>query len=300
MRHRASSRLVVTLVAVLALVGAACTTDVAEDTTTTTTAAVQTTTTVATFDLLAAVDDYASAIPDGFNAVGDIDAFKDAIAAGAYVIDVRQPSEYEEGHIEGAVNIPLRELGENLDKIPTDRQVFVYCQSGHRAAMALSSLGLMGYDNVRSYAASYKGWTAAEEPVTTDATAPETFEALDVQPELFAAVNGFLTTIPEGWLSAGDVAKVAEAMDVGAFMLDVRSATEYSEGHIPGALNIPLRELAARFDEVPTDTQVISYCKSGHRQAMSIPLMHVLGNETAKGFPASWNGWVDASQPTET
>lgn len=165
--------------------------------------------------------------------------------------------------------------------------------------MALSSMGMMGYDNVRSFAPSYKGWTEAGEPVTTEATAPDTFEALDVAPEMFAAVNGFLTTIPEGWLSAGAVEKVVEAIDAGAYMLDVRSETEYAEGHIPGAANIPLRDLAARFDELPTDMNVISYCKSGHRQAMSLPIMHVLGNETAKGFPASWNGWVDAGQPTE-
>ena len=79
-----------------------------------------------------------------------------------------------------------------------------------------------------------------------------------------------------------------------------RTADEYAVGHIPGAANIPLREIAARYGEIPEDASVISYCKSGHRQAMSIPIMHVLGNTTSKGFPASYNGWVDANEPVET
>ena len=68
------------------------------------------------------------------------DKFKDALTAGAYLIDVRETSEYAEGHIEGAVNIPLRTLTQNLAMIPTDRQVFVYCKSGYRAGLATSRI----------------------------------------------------------------------------------------------------------------------------------------------------------------
>lgn len=47
----------------------------------------------------------------------------------------------------------------------------------------------------------------------------------------------------------------------GAFMLDVRPAHEYLAGHYPGAVSIPLDELAARMDEVPRDRRVIVYCR---------------------------------------
>lgn len=317
MTTRARARAVVALIAVLALFGAACGDDAADETTTPTTQAPATTvaptteappateapTTTAvveTFDLVEAVDAYAAAIPEGFGAVGDITAFKDAMTAGAYVIDVREPSEYAEGHIPGAVNIPLRELGDNLNMIPTDRQVFIYCASGHRAGMALSSLGMMGYDNVISFVPGWKGWSAAGEEVSTEAVTAETFAVPDISKEMFAAVDGFLATIPEGWLIAGDAATVDEALSAGALALDVRDTGEYGEGHIPGALNIPLRELAARFDEIPTGQNVISYCISGHRQAMSLPMIHVLGNDATKGFPASYLGWTDAGMPIET
>ena len=96
------------------------TTTVVEETTTT--EAEETTTTEAPFDLEAAVAEYAANIPEGWMAVGDITAFKDAVeASGALVIDVREPGEYAEGFILNAVNMPLRTLGENLDKIPTEQ-----------------------------------------------------------------------------------------------------------------------------------------------------------------------------------
>ena len=55
-------------------------------------------------------------------------------------------------------------------------------------------------------------------------------------------------------------------------LVDVRTPEEFSSGHIPGAVNIPVQELADRLSEVPTDEDVIVYCRSGNRsgQAMTI------------------------------
>jgi rhodanese-related sulfurtransferase len=166
--------------------------------------------------------------------------------------------------------------------------------------MGLSSLGMLGYGNVTAFPPGYAGWTAAGEVVSTEVPTAEIHTVPEIPREMLAAVGGFLSTIPEGWLSAGDVSTVNDAIDAGAQMLDVRTADEYAAGHIPGALGIPLREIGVRFNEIPTDAQVISYCKSGHRQAMSVPIIHVLGNSGTKGFPASYNGWTEASQPVET
>ena len=69
------------------------------------------------------------------------------------------------------INIPLRDLAQNLDMIPTDRQVFIYSKSGWRAGIALSSLGLMGYGNVLAFPPGWNGWTEAGEPVTNSMAA---------------------------------------------------------------------------------------------------------------------------------
>ena len=65
--------------------------------------------------------------------MGKLDDVKAAIDSGIYLIDVREPGEYAEGHIPGAVNIPLRTVAQSLDMIPSDQPVLVYCASGLRA-----------------------------------------------------------------------------------------------------------------------------------------------------------------------
>ena len=196
------------LVLALAMVAAACSSDdsaddAADDTTTTTTVAETTTTTEAAFDLTAAVDDYLANIPEGFLAIGDVQVFKDGVeASGALVVDVREESEYAEGHIPGAVNIPIRTLTQNLDKIPTDRQVYIYCKSGFRAAQSLSALGLVGYDNVLSYKPGWDGWTEAGEEVSTEDTMAEVVGAPDIEPELLAAVDALHVDDPR-WIQLG-------------------------------------------------------------------------------------------------
>ena len=270
----------------------------------TTEAPAETTTTAAPepeFDLVAAVLEYESTIPEGWMNVGDVVAFKDAVeASDALVIDVRQPSEYEEGHIPGAVNIPLRELAANVDKIPTDRQVFVYCKSGYRAGVAVSSLRMMGYDNALSFSGSWLAWTGAEEEVSTEAAEAEVVGDPGFEPELVAAVDGFLSTIPDGWLTAGDVEAVKTAHEAGTFLLDIRTPGEYAEGYILDATNIELRTLAANMDQIPKDKQVIVYCKSGFRASLSVPVLHVLGFDNVKAFTGSYKAWVEAGEEVTT
>jgi rhodanese-related sulfurtransferase len=293
------------LTLVMAMISAACSSG--DDATTTTaaatatTAAPATTTTAVAFDLNASVDGYLSGIPEGFYAVGDVDVFKDGVeASGALVIDVREVGEYEEGHVPGAVNIPIRTLAANLDKIPTDRQIYVYCKSGFRAAEALSSLGMLGYDNVLSYKPGWNGWTEANQEVSTEAAMAEVVGAPDIEPELLAAVDGFLSTIPEGYYSAGDAAAVQEAVDAGASLIDVRTAGEYADGYIEGAANIDLRNIAKEIDAVPTDTNVTTYCGSGHRSAMAVAALHVLAADNTKAYGGSYSSLVEGGLPATT
>lgn len=62
-----------------------------------------------------------------------------------FVIDVRTPLEYEQGHIPGAVNIPHDDIENHIDEIPKDRNIVVYCRSGHRAQLAMKILEEKGY-----------------------------------------------------------------------------------------------------------------------------------------------------------
>jgi rhodanese-related sulfurtransferase len=64
----------------------------------------------------------------------------------------------------------------------------------------------------------------------------------------------------------------------GAALLDVRTPEEFREGHVPGARNIPVQELARRLSEVgPPGTPVVVYCKAGARSATAAELLRGAG-----------------------
>lgn len=71
------------------------------------------------------------------------------VANGALLLDVRTPSEFASGHIDGAVNIPVQELERRIAEIHDRRRpIVVYCQSGRRSAAATQMLRSAGYAEV--------------------------------------------------------------------------------------------------------------------------------------------------------
>ncbi|MDR9404581.1 MAG: rhodanese-like domain-containing protein [Halothece sp. Uz-M2-17] len=109
-----------------------------------------------------AVDSFLRQIPQGYYTVKEVDEIENLVKKkDAQLIDVREPLEYASGHILNAINIPLRDLAKKQDKIATDRPVILYCTVGYRTAIGLSTLHLLGYDNVLGYPPSVKGWKAA-------------------------------------------------------------------------------------------------------------------------------------------
>jgi len=72
------------------------------------------------------------------------------MAEGALVIDVRSPEEFRQGHVSGAINIPLGEVRDMLPRQIADKQqpILLHCLSGGRSAIALRQLKTMGYQQV--------------------------------------------------------------------------------------------------------------------------------------------------------
>ncbi len=69
--------------------------------------------------------------------------------ASAILLDVRSRQEFEEGHLEGAINIPLYEIEKDLKKLPDKKStVIIYCASGHRSKQAKEKLEKLGYESV--------------------------------------------------------------------------------------------------------------------------------------------------------
>lgn len=76
--------------------------------------------------------------------------YKQLVAAGAKIIDVRTRGEYASGHVNGSINIPLNELNAGVKKINKDTVIITCCASGMRSASAKASLLAMGYKEVHN------------------------------------------------------------------------------------------------------------------------------------------------------
>ena len=77
------------------------------------------------------------------------------------LIDVREPSEYSEGHIPGITLIPMGEVLSRLDEIPHDKTVIVSCRSGNRSSQVTDFLRENGYDNVHNMSGGIVAWQQA-------------------------------------------------------------------------------------------------------------------------------------------
>jgi hydroxyacylglutathione hydrolase len=80
-------------------------------------------------------------------------------------IDVRTPRERDQKYIAGSLAVPLNHLTENLEKLPMDRALLVYCAGGYRSSLAASLLQGNGFDCVSEIAGGITAWEAANLPV---------------------------------------------------------------------------------------------------------------------------------------
>ncbi|WP_407268361.1 rhodanese-like domain-containing protein [Radiobacillus sp. PE A8.2] len=76
----------------------------------------------------------------------------------AQLIDVREPKEFEGGHILGARNIPLTQMKQRLIELRKDKPVYLYCQSGARSARAAMLLNKKGYQDLNHLQGGFKKW----------------------------------------------------------------------------------------------------------------------------------------------
>ena len=86
---------------------------------------------------------------------------------GAFILDVREPSEWQEAHVPDSTLIPLGQLAERINEVPKDRQVVVICRSGNRSAQGRDVLLSAGYENVTSVAGGITDWRTSGFPTVS-------------------------------------------------------------------------------------------------------------------------------------
>ena len=109
---------------------------------------------------------YKSSFSTSFSEVSVAEAVK-LRDAGAFVLDVRQPEEWEQVHIPGATLIPLGELQVRSDELPKDAKVLVVCRSGNRSQQGRQILLAAGFTTVTSMAGGVTQWQLEGNPVVS-------------------------------------------------------------------------------------------------------------------------------------
>lgn len=201
-----------------------------------------------------------------------------------FILSVRDEMQYEKGHIPGAENIPWRSVftEENLTKLPTNKQIVVYCYTGHTASQITALLNVLEYDavclkwgmcswtsNTTVAPSCYDKSTACYNyPVSIGTEAGMMGSAVAVgqgiacgedEPTSTTTLTDTdsdgtdLRAIVEDYLSSGKPPAIAanaffeKLSDTDTsndpFILSIRSSSQYAIGHIPGATNIGFSSL---------------------------------------------------------
>src|SRR5215470_5126864 len=82
-------------------------------------------------------------------------------SAETMVVDVREPEEYEQGHVPGAINLPQAELASRLDELPHDRPLTLICRSGARSLRAAQFLRQVGFEQLINVQGGTEAWQIA-------------------------------------------------------------------------------------------------------------------------------------------
>jgi rhodanese-related sulfurtransferase len=120
---------------------------------------------------------------------------------------------------------------------------------------------------------------------------------------LVAAVSASFVALADGDLvpmSQDALLALPRSGDMAPFVLDVRTPEEYITGHLPGAVNIPHDQIAARLAEVPKDKTVVLYCRSGKRAGVAAEVLAENGYTKLQHLEGDMPAWIEKGRPVET
>lgn len=198
----------------------------------------------------------------------DLDEVLAARAAGAQLLDTRDPVEFGSAHLVGSLNIGLNGqyatwAGTLLDRVAP---IVIVADPGREAESALR-LGRIGFDHVDGY---LRGGLAGAE----------------ARPDLIASID---RVSPD---------RAAESLSsVQALAIDVRTPGERSQGAITGSVHVPLNHLVERLAELPRDRQLLVYCAGGYRSSIAASLLQQQGLSRVAELAGGLAAWETSGLP---
>jgi hydroxyacylglutathione hydrolase len=196
------------------------------------------------------------------------------LASGATVIDTRHAADYAAAHVPGTINVPLDSSFTTWAGwlVPYDRDFHLIIDDTCSPCLdeAVRDLAMIGLDRLAGFFGRevIEAWrTSGREPgAVTRVTAGQLHDSL----------------------TAGRVAVV-----------DVRGRTEWEAGHIPGAVHVPVGQLAERVGELPPDVPLVVQCRSGARSAIAVSVLESVGRWPVMDLAGGLTAWEQAGYPIE-
>ncbi|MBW2732929.1 MAG: hypothetical protein JRH20_11100 [Deltaproteobacteria bacterium] len=224
-----------------------------------------------------------------------------------YIVSVRSAEHYALGHIPGAVNHFYKDLGTaDLSALPTDKEINVYCYTGHTGGLSATTLNIAGYE-ARNVLFGIMSWTKnatvrgktpfaehtdertveTTENTVTDAFDPvdlSAFTSTDTKALVFEAYGAYITSLGADGSPVTKASVLFENLNDGddtnnPQIISVRSAEDYAKGHITGAINIPWTDIAKpeNLAKIDPSKPVVVYCYTGHTGAIASTALALLG-----------------------
>jgi hydroxyacylglutathione hydrolase len=190
-----------------------------------------------------------------------------ALDEGALLLDMRTPAEYATSHVPGSISIPSGTsfgtwLGWVVDE--PDRPLILLLRREEDWDDAVRQALRIGFEGIAGYVrGGFLAWDEAALPTERGSALPVT--------DLAARLDRGGPDAP--------------------FVIDVRQASEYEHGHVPGAVAIGAGDLAARLDELPRDRPIATICASGYRSSVAASLLRSAGFENVTWVPGGVPSW---------
>ena len=221
------------------------------------------------------------------------DALKQLMGkGGSYaLLDIREAGEYTSGHIPGTTLLPRRDIEFRIRDLVPVRNISVITvgDSGERAKLAATTIGLFGYQNVYVLQGGFPAWMEAGHPTATGVNVPskEFGEKIHIE-----------CAVPE--IDPGELhARTARGENV--FVMDARTPEEYQHFCIPGGVNVPGGDLilwAGELEKDPAATIVIN-CAGRTRSIIGTQTLRRLGLSNVLALKNGTMGWLLAGLELE-
>jgi hydroxyacylglutathione hydrolase len=215
--------------------------------------------------------DAATLPPASLPSPSSLEAVTAALENGATIVDTRPARTFAESHIAGTLNIPLGKSFLNWTGalVPYDRDLFLILDGdAQRAAVVSQQLRKIGLTRVVGYCP------------------PDIIEE-------WTRKHGNTERVQQMDVRSLDSRRSERSLQV----VDVRSPDEWSAGHLPDALHIPLAALPERIREVDANAQVVVHCQGGGRSAIAASFMLAHGVESVANLEGGYDAWTASGLP---